>query len=108
MLLDDDEAAIPKVVPFKGLDLASAGSFPFAKRVSPGSLRYDEQEQGNKWIDVFAGAIVAHSHQYIELKQDEYIRRQLVALSDKLIDDNSIKVTEALVEYYVGAARITR
>lgn len=106
-LLDDEEAQIPSPPPFNGLTLEATGSFGFSKRVHPKQLRYDQQEQGNQWLDVFCGALVAHYHQYIEVKQTEFIRQQMISLSDALITDSAIDCDAALLSAYKCAGEIT-
>lgn len=110
-LLEDDEAQVDAPPAFNGLKIETVGAFPFEKRLTPRNLRYDEQEQGNRWYNVVAGAIVAHYHTFLEIKQGEYYRRTLKQLTADIKQDPNHPVledTEAwLVETFKAASAIT-
>jgi hypothetical protein len=108
VLLEDEDAEIPTPPKFKGLDLDSGRSFSFAERVHPKNLRYDVQEQGYPWIDVLSGAIVAHYHMFVEAKQSESVRQQVIAFSDSLVDTPNVILADKIVEIYKIAQEITQ
>lgn len=83
-LLKDEGATIAPQPPFNGLLIETLGAFPFRKRVNPHNLRYDEQEQGNRWIDVVAGAIVCHYHTFLEIKQNNHYQCSLERLTSEV------------------------
>jgi hypothetical protein len=105
-LLKDEDAVIPETIAFKGVNLEGLGSFGFAKRVHPSSLRYDQQEQGNSWKNVVAGAIVAHFHMYLEAKQGDFIRYEMFKLADMLIKNPKINIKSQLSGFYKQASSI--
>lgn len=76
-LLEDENALIPTQPEFNGLLIETLGAFPFRKRVSATSLRYDQQEQGNHWVNVVAGAIVCHYHTFLEIKQNRAVQQAI-------------------------------
>lgn len=76
-LLEDENASTPAQPDFNGLPIQTIGSFPFRKRVSPHNLRYDQQEQGNHWVNVVAGAIVCHYHTFLEIKQNRTLQQAI-------------------------------
>lgn len=90
-LLEDEEATIDPQPNFNGLLIQTVGSFPFRKKVSPPSLRYDQQEQGNHWLNVVAGAIACHYLTFIEIKQDQFLKQALSELV-KLTDNDLTKL----------------
>lgn len=109
-LLKDEGATIAPQPPFHGLLIETVGAFPFHKRVNPRNLRYDEQEQGNRWIDVVAGAIVCHYHTFIEIKQNAYLARALTDLTSRVKNNHDTAeladMTTWMSTVYAQAAQI--
>jgi hypothetical protein len=108
-LLENQEAVIPEQPKFDGVTLETAGAFPFHKRVNPQSLRYDIQEQGNSWLKVVTGAIVCQYHQFLQIKQDNYITKNLKDLKSRVANndfDKNINCTDWLINKYQESSNI--
>lgn len=88
-LLEDENASTPTQPDFNGLLIETVGAFPFHKRVSASSLRYDQQEQGNHWVNVVAGAIVCHYHTFLEIKQNHVVQQAIRQIRLDLENDRS-------------------
>jgi hypothetical protein len=87
-LLENEDAVIKEQPSFNGITIETIGAYPFHKRVTPRNLRYDQQEQGNSWSKVVAGAIVCHYHTFIEIKQNEHFRLALLELTGRVKSQN--------------------
>lgn len=110
-LLGNEDATIDEQPSFTGLHIDSIRSLPFHKRITPINLRYDQQEQGNNWVDVLAGAIASHYHSFLEIKQDEYFRLSIVELTQKIKTNPNTSelgnVKQWMIDTYQNASRIT-
>lgn len=112
-LLEDENATIPAQPEFNGLTIETVGAFPFRKRVSAHSLRYDQQEQANHWINVVAGAIVCHYHTFLEIKQNRILslainktRKELQKSPEALNAVNSDMMHSMMLNTYEAASRV--
>jgi hypothetical protein len=106
VLLRDEEASIPDTAVFQGLALSGCRTPTLEERLTPKNLRYSQQEQGVKWVDVLAGALVAHYHEFLQIKQSVFIAGKLKSLAADMVNDHSLDLTELTKSILANAAEI--
>lgn len=105
-LIKDEETVIPETTPFTGLKLTGCRTQTLEQRLKPRNLYYCQQEQAIKWQHVFAGALVAHYHEFLEVKQSAYIKKNVAKLADELIQNPTLELKAAITEIYKKAQTI--
>lgn len=66
MLNDDESGPVPLKEEFRGLSVSGTRTFPFEQRLTPGSLRYNIQEQGSNLHHEIGAAIVAYTYDVLQ------------------------------------------
>ena len=91
---------------FVGLQFGCCLTASFEERLQPVNLEFDADNCTNSWLNVFAGAIVAHYHEFLEVKQNAYIKEAIQGICEKVIDDNNLDLNQSFLNIYQEATNI--